>query len=58
MLVDKVVTLKSHVMHELRGKREQIKSTACISIVEPSGSGVELQTLDYENLGSNPVLRC
>ena len=21
---------------------------------EPSGSGVELRTLDYENLGSNP----
>ena len=26
--------------------------------VEHSGSGVELRTLDYENLGSNPVLRC
>ena len=26
-------------------------------VVERNGSGVELQTLDYENLGSNPVLR-
>ena len=26
--------------------------------VECSGSEVELRTLDYENLGSNPVLRC
>ena len=26
--------------------------------VECSGSGVELRTLDYENPGSNPVLRC
>ena len=23
-----------------------------------NGSGVELRTLDYENPGSNPVLRC
>ena len=28
------------------------------SDVERSGSGVELRTLDYENPGSNPVLRC
>ena len=26
--------------------------------VERNGSGVELRTLDYENPGSNPVLRC
>ena len=26
--------------------------------VEHNGSEVELSTLDYENLGSNPVLRC
>ena len=26
--------------------------------VERSGSGVKLQTLDYENPGSNPVLLC
>ena len=26
--------------------------------VERNGSGVELQTLGYENPGSNPVLRC
>ena len=26
--------------------------------VESNGSGVELRTLDYENPGSNPVLRC
>ena len=26
------------------------------SIIERSGSGVELRTLDYENPGSNPVL--
>ena len=26
--------------------------------VKCSGSGVELRTLDYENPGSNPVLRC
>ena len=25
---------------------------------ERSGSGVELRNLDYENPGSNPVLRC
>ena len=25
---------------------------------ECNGSGVELRTLNYENLGSNPVLRC
>ena len=36
-------------------------STVCCSVVpykvpfvERSGSGVELRTLDYENLGSNP----
>ena len=29
-----------------------------VNIVERNGSGVELQTLDYENPGSNPVLRC
>ena len=28
------------------------------AVVERSGSGVELRTLDYENPGSNPVLRC
>ena len=28
------------------------------TVVERSGSGVELRTLDYENPGSNPVLRC
>ena len=28
------------------------------SSVESSGSGVELRTLDYENPGSNSVLRC
>ena len=27
-------------------------------VVEQIGSGVELQTLNYENSGSNPVLRC
>ena len=26
--------------------------------VERHGSGVKLQTLDYENPGSNPVLQC
>ena len=26
--------------------------------IERNGSGVELLTLDYENLGSNPVLQC
>ena len=26
--------------------------------VERGGSGVEIRTLDYENPGSNPVLRC
>ena len=26
--------------------------------VERSGSGVDLRTLDLENPGSNPVLRC
>ena len=28
------------------------------SLQERNGSGVELRTLDYENPGSNPVLRC
>ena len=28
------------------------------SSIEHSGSGVELRTLDYENPGANPVLRC
>ena len=27
-------------------------------LVERNGSEVELQTLDYENPGSNPELRC
>ena len=27
-------------------------------VLERNGSGVELRTLDYENPGSNPVLRC
>ena len=26
--------------------------------VERNGSGVELRTLDYENPGLNPLLRC
>ena len=26
--------------------------------VERNGSGVQLRTIDYENPGSNPVLRC
>ena len=37
------------------------KLISCISAtfkIEHSGSGVELWTLDYENPGSNPVLRC
>ena len=29
-----------------------------IHFIERNGSGVELRTLDYENPGSNPVLRC
>ena len=29
----------------------------CVT-VEHSGSGVALQTLDYENPGSNPMLWC
>ena len=28
------------------------------SLVEHNSSGVELRTLDFENPGSNPVLRC
>ena len=36
---------------------KEIIKNDCLSI-ERSGSGVELRTLDYENLGSNPVLRC
>ena len=28
------------------------------ALVERSGSGVELQTLNYENPSSNPVLQC
>ena len=28
------------------------------TFVERNGSGVQLLTLDYENPGSNPVLRC
>ena len=30
----------------------------CIHYVEHNGSGAELRTLNYENPGSNPVLRC
>ena len=29
-----------------------------LEMIERSGSGVERWTLDYENPGSNPVLRC
>ena len=29
-----------------------------LHIVERNGSGVKLRTLDYENPGLNPVLRC
>ena len=29
-----------------------------IYFVERNGSGIELQNIDYENPGSNPVLRC
>ena len=32
--------------------------TLPVLLVEYSGSGVELRTLDYENPGSNPVLQC
>ena len=37
------------------GKREARMTQTTL---ERSGSGVELRTLDYENPGSNPVLRC
>ena len=36
----------------------QITSFVHQSTIERNGSGVELQTLDQENPGSNPVLRC
>ena len=35
-----------------------VKVSAYIVLIEHNGSGVELRTLDYENPGSNPVLRC
>ena len=40
--------------------RQELSITSVISYTnsERSGSGVELRTLDYENPGSNPVLRC
>ena len=35
-----------------------ILKTQGMYFVERHGSGVKLQTLDYENPGSNPVLQC
>ena len=35
-----------------------IVSVVVRPVVERNGSGVELRALDYENPGSNPVLRC
>ena len=36
----------------------QAEKPAIYIVIERSGSGVELRTLDLENPGSNPVLWC
>ena len=46
--------LYSALIHYTGTAREQ----SYYYFVERNGSGVELRTLDYENPGSNPVLRC
>ena len=43
--------MHAHIMHKHTHH-------AYIYYIERSGSGVELQTLDYENPGSNPVWQC
>ena len=46
------ITFSGGILRDL-----QLLSLKCCHHVERNGSGVELQTLDYENRGSNPVLR-
>ena len=56
--------VKMHTGLELQTVKNDLsidlKSEVLMSrgIVERSGSGVELWTLDYEDSGSIPVLRC
>ena len=42
----------------VKGRDVSLMSHPTVTTVEHNGSGVELRTLDCENPGSNPVLRC
>ena len=56
-MIDQTIRKDFALQHRLN-QHVRVKPTlATDRFVERNGSGVELQTLDYENPVSNPVLR-